>query len=156
MTFLNLSSSELLPLCLHTIGTTYWWHTDPPLYQFGYGLSYSSFKFKWSDASLSRPRYHPHNSREQLLSLPAGSRKGGPKSSIGSFAINHSVTVTNSGPTTSDVVVLAFVVATAGSPAEMPLRKLFGFERLVAMAPGKSGMERDDELSHVASLDYQP
>jgi hypothetical protein len=54
---------------------------------------------------------------------------------LATFGVNHSLTVTNVGTRTSDVVALAFVVATAGSPDGTPLRKLFGFERLRAVAP---------------------
>ena len=127
-------------MTMASIGTTYWWHTDRPLYKFGYGLSYTSFEFNWSDDSASRPRSlsQAHSTRERLLSLPIEAPHRGLKSSVGAFAVNHSVTVTNTGAMTSDVVVLAFVVATAHSPPEMPLRKLFGFERFVAMAPGEA------------------
>jgi len=52
--------------------------------------------------------------------------------------MNHSVVVTNTGDRTSDIVALAFVVATPTSPDDMPLRKLFGFERFANVAPGES------------------
>jgi len=134
-------------------GTTYWWHTDPPLYSFGYGLSYSSFEFKWSDGIASHPHApsRPQASRESLVSLsqPTRMQHVGLKTStfainnvsadgVSAVAMNHSVTVTNCGETTSDIVALAFIVATAGSPSEMPLKKLFGFQRFVAMAPGEA------------------
>ena len=46
--------------------------------------------------------------------------------------------MTNTGSVTADCVVLAFATATAGSNDDQPLKKLFGFERLAAMAPAES------------------
>ena len=102
-------------------GTTYWWHRDPVLYSFGFGLSYTNFTFDWTD--------NPPSSTVVALPLP---------DSLEHFSVDHSVTVTNVGTRTSDIVALAFVVAASGSPPETPLRKLFGFERLQAIKPGES------------------
>ena len=48
----------------------------------------------------------------------------------------HSVEVTNTGNVTGDCVVMAFITANKGSPPHTPLKKLFGFQRLVALKPG--------------------
>ena len=105
-------------------GTTYWWMTDPVLFQFGFGLSYTNWDFSWGNTP---PQEHLS---VQLPSTDAGSFVG----------VNHSVVVTNIGKRTSDIVALAFVVRSAlgGSPADMPLRKLFGFERFNSVGPGES------------------
>lgn len=102
-------------------GTTYWWMTDPVLFKFGYGMSFTTWDFRWENGTPPQ---------QQALPVYAGSFGG----------VNHSVVVSNTGNRTSDVVALAFVVRSAlgGSPAEMPLRKLFGFERFSSVQPGES------------------
>ena len=116
-------------------GTTYWWFQGPVLYPFGFGLSYTSWTFQWSDnpclptATATRIR-----TRTRTLLLPASSSEIVKSVSM----MNHSVVVTNTGDRTSDIVALAFVVATPTSPDDMPLRKLFGFERFANVAPGES------------------
>lgn len=52
--------------------------------------------------------------------------------------LSYSVVVTNTGRVVSDVVVLAFVSKTKGSHADMPLRRLVGFDRISTVAPGDS------------------
>jgi hypothetical protein len=110
--------------------------TDPVLYQFGHAKHYTNFSFQWSQHPPDPARGHPESMR--AVRLP------GTAAEVSTFAVNHSVLVTNKGSRTSDVVVLAFVVRSVAantplaSPLDMPLRKLFGFERLAAMKPGES------------------
>lgn len=104
-------------------GLTYWWHTAPVLYPFGWGLSFTHFSFAWSDNPPSSMRIPSLSSSDMELR---------------DFAADHHVNVTNIGSRTSDVVVLAFVVRTSESPSDTPLRKLFGFERFHEVAPGES------------------
>ena len=106
-------------------GLTYWWHTAPTLYPFGWGLSYSNFSFAWSNT--------PPVQNAAATALPTTSQE------ISEFAVEHSVVVTNTGTVTSDVVALAFIVRPPGMPTgtDMPLRKLFGFERFSAVPPGE-------------------
>ena len=105
-------------------GTTYYWHPkDKAVFPFGFGLSYSKFEFKWSNKPPAK------------LAIPSTLATANSRS----FTTNHTVTVTNVGDRVSDIVALAFVVAVPGaSPPDMPLRKLFGFERFHAMAPKES------------------
>ena len=50
--------------------------------------------------------------------------------------------VSNVGKRASPVVVLAFIVATADSPQDTPIKKLFGFERLANVLPGQNATVR--------------
>ena len=103
-------------------GLTYWWHTAPELYPFGHGLSYTDFSFAWSNTPPL----------VETVALPSTAQD------LAAFSVDHSVVVTNTGTRTSDVVALAFIVRAPGSPPNTPLRKLFGFERFTAVAPGES------------------
>lgn len=48
-------------------GLTYWWHQDPVLFPFGWGMHYTTFAFAWSDTPpvarlyLPTPPLHPHS-----------------------------------------------------------------------------------------------
>lgn len=112
-------------------GTTYWWMQDPVLFPFGYGLSTTNFTFVWSDGPPPSANSSAVLAQRLTVQLPAASE-------VSSFSLQHTVVVTNTGTRASDVVVLAFAVATAGSHSDMPLRRLFGFERLSMMAPGEN------------------
>jgi beta-glucosidase len=88
----------------------YWDIDSKPLYPFGYGLSYTSFKF--ANLQLS-------------------------KSSIGANgATEVSVDVTNTGSVAGDAVAQVYIHQQAGS-ASRPVRELKGFRR-VALAPGET------------------
>ena len=92
---------------------------------FASGLSYTSFSYKWS-ASAAAAR------TATTVDYAAGMYADVPL---------HSVVVTNTGTQyAGDCVVTAFVLATPGSPDDLPLKKMFGFQRLKAMAPGESRM----------------
>jgi beta-D-xylosidase 4 len=82
---------------------------------FGFGLSYTSFSYKWA----ARPPPRTAAATDALL-------------------VSYDVTVTNTGKTTSDCVVLGFLTAVAGSHADTPLRRLFEFTRLLDVQPGES------------------
>ncbi|WP_316785902.1 glycoside hydrolase family 3 C-terminal domain-containing protein [Pedobacter frigiditerrae] len=89
-------------------GRTYRYFSGKPLYGFGYGLSYSSFKY------------------EQLL-MPA-QIKGG-------TTLNLSVTITNTSKVVGEEVVQLYI-SNPNSTVKSPLKALKGFERIV-LKPGE-------------------
>jgi beta-D-xylosidase 4 len=109
-------------------GVTDWWMKDPVLFPFGFGLEYTDFSYAWANDPPMRT----------LLEIPTS----GDTDALDTFVVDHSVVVTNTGARASAVVVLAFVVATPGSPPDTPIKKLFGFERLANLAPGENATVR--------------
>ena len=88
----------------------YWDLSSRPLYPFGYGLSYSTFKF--AKLRLSRDQIN----RAQITEVQ--------------------VEVTNTGTVAGDVVAQIYLHQRAGS-ASRPVRELKGFRRL-ALQPGET------------------
>ena len=88
----------------------YWDVSSKPLYPFGYGLSYTSFKFA--------------NLRLSQTSIKAGG------------ATEVSVDVTNTGSVAGDAVAQVYIHQRSGS-ASRPVRQLKGFKR-VALKPGET------------------
>lgn len=93
-----------------TFTSRYWDISSKPLYPFGYGLSYTTFKF--TNLKLSK------------VSVKAGD------------ATEASVDVTNTGAVEGDAVAQVYIHQRAGS-ASRPVRELKGFKR-VALAPGET------------------
>ncbi len=88
----------------------YWDISSKPLYPFGYGLSYTSFKF--GNLKLSKTSMKADDATEV------------------------SVDVTNTGAVTGDAVAQVYIHQRAGS-ASRPVRELKGFKR-VSSAPGET------------------
>jgi len=83
-------------------GRTYRYFTEPPLYPFGYGLSFSSFNY--SDAKLSPPQIAADGT------------------------VTVSVRVTNSSSALGDEVVQLYLAHPSVNGA--PIRALSGFQRI--------------------------
>ena len=100
-------------------GATYKWFQGPgeALFEFGRGLSYTTFRFSWGAEPAQR-------------SLDAAALASG-----ASAPPAYRVNVTNTGAVVSDVSVLAFL--SSGQPDE-PLEELFDFGRLAALRPGET------------------
>ncbi len=88
----------------------YWDLSSKPLFPFGYGLSYTKFKF--SNLRLSKTQMMPDESTEAQ------------------------VDVSNVGSVTGDVVAQLYIHQRSGS-ASRPVRQLKGFRR-VALQPGET------------------
>ncbi len=101
----------------------YWDLSTKPLYPFGYGLSYSTFKF--ANLRLSKERMKP----EQTIEVQ--------------------VDVTNTSTVAGDAVAQIYIHQQAGS-ASRPVRQLKGFRR-IALQPGETQTLKfslgQDELS---------
>ncbi|QIA08073.1 glycoside hydrolase family 3 C-terminal domain-containing protein [Draconibacterium halophilum] len=90
-------------------GRTYWYFDKPVSYEFGYGLSYTTFEYK--RFSISKTRLTPHDK------------------------VTVSVDVKNTGAVDGDEVVQVYV-KTPDSPAELerPIKRLKGFKRVTIPA----------------------
>jgi len=88
----------------------YWDISSKPLYPFGYGLSYTSFKF--DHLRLSKP------------SIKAGE------------SIDVEFEITNTGSVSGDAVAQMYIHQRAGS-ASRPVRELKGFKR-ITLKPGET------------------
>jgi beta-glucosidase len=93
-----------------TFTSRYWDINSKPLYPFGYGLSYTTFKF-------------------DHLQLSKKSMKAGEATEV-------SVDVTNAGATAGDAVAQIYIHQRYGS-ASRPVRQLKGFKR-VTLRPGET------------------
>jgi beta-glucosidase len=90
-------------------GKTYRFFTKEPLYPFGYGLSYTTFKY--SDLSL-------------------------PEKIVAGDSVKVKVNVTNTGKLTGDEVVELYLTDEKASTPR-PIRQLEGFTR-ISLKPGES------------------
>jgi hypothetical protein len=100
-------------------GRTYKFYTGQPVFEFGYGLSYTTFNYTWYNESSSSVI----SIRNIMKNKDLGS-----KLAMESYRVN----VTNTGSVLGDDVVLAYVTPPTKSlhDPSPPMKKLFGFERV--------------------------
>jgi hypothetical protein len=101
----------------------------PPVFPFGFGLSYTTFAYSWADGA------EPEAQGPVLL-------RAGATNDLAAPLVSYRVNVTNTGSVAGDAVVLAIV---EGPSPDYPLERLFNFAR-VRLEPGQS-----QEVSFVAS-----
>jgi beta-glucosidase len=108
----NTGDAQLLPLMDYNLlhGRTYMYSKDKPLYAFGYGLSYTTFKYEKIETSASKR--------------------------AGSVHIDVRIHVRNTGKRASDEVVQLYVQH-LGSAVPRPMLELKGFRR-VHIEPGQT------------------
>ena len=94
-------------------GITYRYYTGTPLWEFGFGMSYTSFNYSWP-SQTPQIQYSTDFAVED--------------------SIHYIVNVTNTGKMAGDEVVMGFVNST---DPDAPLRELFAFER-IHLDPGES------------------
>ncbi|KAK7026859.1 hypothetical protein VNI00_015401 [Paramarasmius palmivorus] len=109
-------------------GRTYKWYTGQAVYEFGFGLHYTTFDFAWVDNST-----RSYNIQELTAA--------GAETSYLDLSIldTFEVQVTNTGDTTSDFVALLFTRTETG-PAPAPLKELVAYTRVKGIASGQSAV----------------
>lgn len=118
-------------------GQTYIWYTGTPVYEFGHGLFYTTFRETLVDSPAdtgcsSWTDGHTYNI-DDLLSQPYPDyRDMGHKPFL-----NFTACVTNDGERASDYTALLFANTTAG-PAPYPNKWLVGFDRLSTLQSRES------------------
>lgn len=110
-------------------GRTYKWYTGMPVFEFGFGLHYTTFAFAWSGAA-------PVASTYSIVLLVARGRATSGPLDLAPFDTEQ-VVVRNTGKVTSDYVALLFVSGSYG-PAPHPKTSLVSYTRLHSIAPGQS------------------
>ena len=103
-------------------GCTYQYYTGNALWEFGYGLSYTTFSYTWTEGSIAE------NVFEVSSSLAA--------SEVGDTPLVYTVVVKNIGSVAGADSVLGFLKSTNQS-SDAPIRELFDFGR-VFLEPGAS------------------
>lgn len=126
---------------------TYMHYSGKPLWEFGFGLSYSRFNVTWHSSGSSSSVYGVQTvTTTEMAKVHREYYKGrGRSAAKGSVDLWHSpamftATVMNTGTVASDYVVLGFISSSVEQQAAdpgSPIRELFDFAR-VSLAPGAS------------------
>jgi len=109
-------------------GRSYKFYQGQPLYEFGYGLSYTTFALQTTQTSLSVP----------------ADGKG-----------TVQVTVSNTGGRDGDEVVFVYMTNSTGSKVDtpMPARMLVGYQRVAVQAGASAAVEVEVPAARVALVD---
>ncbi|OJJ07305.1 hypothetical protein ASPVEDRAFT_46646 [Aspergillus versicolor CBS 583.65] len=117
------------------LGRTYMWYEGETAVPFGFGLHYTTF-----DVTINQPpRWMSHTPIHNGARVSIQSIKG-PADWMELLevpALQIPVTVTNTGPVTSDYVLLLFLKSDAG-PSPRPLKTLAAYTRIKDIQPGQS------------------
>ncbi|KAH9913340.1 beta-xylosidase [Epithele typhae] len=125
-------------------GRTYKWYTGTPVFEFGFGLHYTTFHFAWGSAL--KPTY---SISKVMAQAKASSAAFTDLATFDTFPVR----VTNTGKTTSDYVALLFASGSFG-PSPRPNKSLVAYSRVHGLAPGKSAtVSLDVTLGTLARAD---
>jgi beta-D-xylosidase 4 len=135
-------------LCQRSVnpGRTHRFYTGKPVLPFGYGLSYTTWRYRvvapQSPAhTLSLGALAPllarANSEGQMGSMSASVSGGSSSSGSDDIAVSFTVEVVNTGGWASDHVVLGFLTPPGAGQGGVPLQSLFDFARLRRVMPGE-------------------
>lgn len=113
-------------------GQTYIWYTGTPVFQFGDGLFYTTFK-ESAAACHSKSRQNTYN----IKGLTSAPTPGYDFIEQVPF-LNFTATVKNKGRTASPYTCMLFASTKNAGPAPYPNKWLVGFDRLTTIAPGRS------------------
>lgn len=128
-------------------GQTYMWYTGKPVYEFGLGLFYTTFK-----TSLACSRSLSNGSSFDIVELLSRPHTGYNVVEQLPF-LNFTVSVANTGDVLSDYTAMLFANTTAG-PQPYPNKWLIGYDRLGSLKPHASQvMTIPVSLDNVARTD---
>jgi len=113
-------------------GRTYRFYTGKPVYEFGFGLSYTTFSYSWSYF----PEYVSQRVIEKVLAESGHSVDA--LSEPQNIVAAATVKVTNTGNVTADDAVLYFIVPSDAGKNGSPLKYLAGFQRVTLTAGGST------------------
>lgn len=113
-------------------GQTYMWYTGQPVYEFGYGLFYTTFK---ESAARSSPSSFSFDISDIVNAKP---RPAGYEYNELVPFVTFTATIKNTGSTASPYSAMLFANTSNAGPAPYPNKWLVGFDRLATIAPGQS------------------
>jgi beta-D-xylosidase 4 len=114
-------------------GQTYSWYTGTPVYQFGDGIFYTTFKEKATASSSNDKNTY------DLQTLSSAQHPGYDFIEQVPF-MNFTATIKNSGKTASPYSCMLFASTKNAGPAPYPNKWLVGFDRLATILPGHSSI----------------
>jgi len=116
----------------NNLGRTYRFYTGKPIYEFGFGLSYTNFTYQWSSFTESVSQRVIENVLTYVGTYV--DRFYEPQNILATVTVK----VTNTGSVAGDDVVLYFVVPTDAGKNGVPLKYLAGFQRVTLTAGGST------------------